>query len=65
MSQRAAEKLRRELDGVKGRRGPCFPRDLKERTGAWLAERSECTPLADGLQSGGRRVRRKPYTSGV
>lgn len=39
MSQRAAEKLRRELDSVKGRRGPCFPRDLKERTGAWLAER--------------------------
>ena len=39
MSQRAAEKLRRELDGVKGRRGPCFPRDLKERTGVWLAGR--------------------------
>ena len=39
MSQRMAEKLRRELDGVKGRRGPCFPRDLKERAGAWLAER--------------------------
>ena len=38
MSQRAAEKLRRELDSVKGRRGPCFPRDLKERTAAWLAE---------------------------
>jgi hypothetical protein len=39
MYQRAAEKLRRELDGVKGRRGPCFPLDLKERTGVWLAER--------------------------
>jgi len=39
MYQRAAEKLRRELDGVKGRRGPCFSRDLKKRTGAWLAER--------------------------
>jgi len=39
MTQRTAEKLRRELDGVKGRRGPCFPRDLKERTSAWLAER--------------------------
>jgi hypothetical protein len=38
MYQRRAEKLRRELDGMKGRRGPCFPRDLKERTGAWLAE---------------------------
>lgn len=38
MSQRAAEKLRRELDGVKGRRGPCFPRDLKERTAAWLVQ---------------------------
>jgi hypothetical protein len=39
MSQRTAKRLRRELDGVKGRRGPCFPRDLKERAGAWLAER--------------------------
>jgi hypothetical protein len=39
MSQRAAERLRRELDGVKGRRGPCFPRHLKERAGARLAER--------------------------
>lgn len=38
MSQRAAEKLRQELDGVKGRRGPCFPRDLKERTAAWLVQ---------------------------
>lgn len=39
MSQRAAEKLRRELDGVKGRSGPCFPGDLKARTAAWIAER--------------------------
>ena len=39
MSQRTAERLRRELDGVKGRRGPCFPRDLKVRASAWLAER--------------------------
>jgi hypothetical protein len=39
MYQRTTEKLRRELDGVKGRRGPCFPRDLKARTAAWIAER--------------------------
>jgi hypothetical protein len=38
MQQREAEKLRRELDGVAGRRGPCFPADLKQRTAKWLAE---------------------------
>lgn len=38
MSQREAEKLRRELDGVAGRRGPCFPVDLKQRTAKWLTE---------------------------
>ena len=39
MSQQMAEKLRRELDGVTGRQGRCFPRDLKERTSVWIAER--------------------------
>ncbi len=38
MSQREAEKLRRELSKVAGRRGPCFPRDLKSRASAWLVE---------------------------
>ena len=47
MSQRAAEKLRRELDGVKGRRGPCFTRDLKERAGAGLAERQAAYTIAN------------------
>ncbi len=38
MAQQTAEKLRRELDGVAGRQGRCFPRDLKERTSDWIAE---------------------------
>ena len=42
MSQREVEKLRRELDGVTGRRGPCFPADLKQRVAKWLAERRAC-----------------------
>lgn len=58
MSQRTAEKLRRELDSVKGRRGPCFPRDLKERVTAWLAaQRAAGVTIAElaaelGLASG-------------
>ncbi|MEY2934725.1 MAG: hypothetical protein RL033_5474 [Pseudomonadota bacterium] len=39
MAQQTAKELRRELDGVTGRQGRCFPRDLKERTSIWIAER--------------------------
>lgn len=37
MAQREAEILRRELDRVGGRRGPCFSEDLKRRATAWIA----------------------------
>ncbi len=39
MAQREAEILRRELDRVGGRRGPCFSEDLKQRATAWIATR--------------------------
>jgi len=39
MAQREAERLRRELDGVAGRQGRCFSRDLKERVTRWIVER--------------------------
>jgi transposase-like protein len=39
MAQREAESLRRELDRVGGRRGPCFSEDLKQRATAWIAAR--------------------------
>ena len=39
MVQREAEHLRRELDRVGGRRGPCFSADLKERATAWIVMR--------------------------
>ena len=38
MAQREAEKLRRELETVTSRQGPCFPRDLKERVARWIVE---------------------------
>jgi transposase-like protein len=38
MAQREAEKLRRELESVTSRQGPCFPRDLKERATRWIVE---------------------------
>lgn len=37
--RREAETLRRELDAVPVRRGTCFPQDLKERAGRYIAER--------------------------
>lgn len=58
MAQREAESLRRELDRVEGRRGPCFPEDLKQRARAWiLRRRSEGVTVAVlaaelGLSSG-------------
>src|SRR5688572_32607488 len=58
MSQREAERLRRELSKVAGRRGPCFSGDLKKRASAWLAEqRAAGTTVAElaselGLASG-------------
>jgi transposase-like protein len=48
MSQREAERLRRELSKVTGRRGPCFPSDLKKRASAWIAEqRAAGTTVAE------------------
>ncbi len=42
------KKLRRELAAVVGRRGPCFPRELKERAARWLTEqRREGAKVAD------------------
>ena len=39
MAQREAEHLRRELDRVGARRGPCFSEDLKRRATAWIVKR--------------------------
>jgi hypothetical protein len=39
MAQREIEKLRRELDGIVGRQGRCFPRDFKERVARWILAR--------------------------
>ena len=39
MAQREADGLRRELDRVGGRRGPCFTPDLKQRATAWIVKR--------------------------
>jgi hypothetical protein len=39
MAQREAEILRRELDRVGARRGPCFPEDLKRRAAEWIVKR--------------------------
>jgi len=39
MAQREAEELRRELDGVTSRHGRCFPPELAERAGRWIAAR--------------------------
>jgi hypothetical protein len=39
MAQCEAVILRRQLDRVVGRRGPCFPADLRARAGRWLAKR--------------------------
>jgi len=39
MAQREGEILRRELDRVGARRGPCFSEDLKERATAWIIKR--------------------------
>jgi hypothetical protein len=48
MAQREAEILRRELDRVGGRRGPCFSRDLKQRAIAWIArERAAGVTVAE------------------
>jgi hypothetical protein len=38
MAQRDVEKLRRELDGVTGRQGRCFPKGLKDRVSRWISE---------------------------
>jgi hypothetical protein len=38
MAQREAAKLRRELDGIVGRQGRCFPPELKMRASRWIAE---------------------------
>lgn len=38
MAQREAEILRRELDRVGGRRGPCFSEDLKRRATGWIVK---------------------------
>jgi hypothetical protein len=36
MAQSEAAKLRRELDRVEGRQGPCFPPELKVRVARWI-----------------------------
>ncbi len=48
MTQHEASRLRRELDRVGGRRGPCFLLDLKQRAAAWIvARRSEGITVAE------------------
>jgi hypothetical protein len=39
MAVREIEKLRRELDGIVGRQGRCFPRELKDRAARWISGR--------------------------
>jgi transposase len=58
MAQREATILRRELGKVTGRRGPCFPAELKQRVSRWLeSQRAAGAMVADlalelGLSTG-------------